>query len=604
MKKLLYAGLLFFELYAGTIGFLNFCLKIKHYNLLNWQIYSIPLPFTQIHTLLLLSGALCLVAALFLAKHIKENILSAIALQGIGLLVLLLLPLFDVAFWNIIAVIFIATFSVYRIFRVLNINFLSETRGNKYAAAIAIAAGITGTAYGIWLQKAAMDHLYLVFSDWTVYALAYRELGEAFFTAPWRFFNIGGHFNLLPNMIGAILFQIRPELDSLFFLNSVIIYSTVPCAYFAGRSCGVPPWRTLLFSLGLLFHFTLANLNICVFYGYHPNIYLLPLFLLFYGFYVQKKYPAAALFLILSLLVQETFAVFWFGFGLMLVVFENQKKKIAGAGLMLLMVLHFLFVTRCVMTWGNAENAVQYQQMFHYSNLGNTIPEILASPVTRPRVFFGELFAAGNFYFAGMLAAGFFASFFYSKLLVMILPALLGVFLLNGTDLSNICMQYQVEFFAVLAAASLSGLSACEKCSSSKSAAVLAATLTGMILCGTFGGRLPWGYYNCFLITRKFPDCSSRIKKLKTLIPPGKTILTTLGYQAHFAGRNPLETLSVNSTASHAEYIIVPFSDTFIQEDELLKIVQQIQAAKIWKCIALDSEIHNGAAVFARVNQH
>lgn len=453
------------------------------------------------------------------------------------------------------------------------------------------------------LQLTAYNHLVLPFSDWTVYTLAYRELGGVLFSAPLRLFTVGGHFNLLPNFIGAIVFRLRPDIDTIFYLNSIIIYSTIPCAYFAGRSCGVPPWRALLFSLGLLLHFSLANLNVCVFYGYHPNIYLLPLFLLFYSFYVQKKYMPAVVFLILSLLVQETFTVFWFGFGFMLWVFEERKMKIAGIILMVLMTGCFLLETRLCVLFDSGEKVAQYQQMFHYSNLGTTVPEILLSPIVKPAVFFGELFAAENFYFAGMLSAGFFAAVFSAKLLVMVLPSLAGVFLLNGTDLANVCMQYQVEFAAVLIAAGATGLAACGKISGSKITAALAATLAGMFLCGFFAGQLPWGFYNWRVVTGKHSDRKIQIAELKKLIPPGKTIQTILGYQAHFAGRNPLESFSGSIVSEKAEYLILPFSDFFVSEKDLQQIALNVKASAAWKCLAVDPDPQRGVLVFVRIKR-
>ncbi len=202
-----------------------------------------------------------------------------------------------------------------------------------------------------------------------------------------------------------------------------------------------------------------------------------------------------------------------------------------------------------------------------------------------------------------MLLAGFFACIFSAKLLVMALPSLAGVFLLNGTDLANVCMQYQVEFLAVLIAAGMTGLAACEKISKSKAVAALAATLAGMMLCGFFTGQLPWGFYNCRILTGKYADCKKQIAELKKLIPPGKTIQTNLGYQAHFAGRNPLESFSGCTVSETAEYLILPFSDFFVSEKDLQQIALELNKSAAWKCLAADLNSQHGVLVFVRIRR-
>ena len=287
----------------------------------------------------------------------------------------------------------------------------------------------------------------------------------------------------------------------------------------------------------------------------------------------------------------------------MLLVFEERRMKIAGFVLMLFAVGCFLLETRLCILLESGEKVSQYQQMFHYSNLGRTVPEILLSPVTKPAVFWGELFAVENFYFAGMLLAGFFACVFSAKLLVMVLPSLAGVFLLNGNDLANICMQYQVEFLAVLIAACMSGLAVCGKRSGTQTSAALAATLTGMVLCGFFTGLLPWGFYNCRIMTGKFVDRKPQISELKKIIPPGKTVQTTLGYQAHFAGRNPVESFSGSRISEKADYLLVPAFDIFVETKDLQQIILNLRKSAAWECVAADPEPRRYVLVFVRIKR-
>ena len=84
--------------------------------------------------------------------------------------------------------------------------------------------------------------------------------------------------------------------------------------------------------------------------------------------------------------------------------------------------------------------------------------------------------------------------------------------------------------------------------------------------------------------------------ELKKLIPPGKTIQTNLGYQAHFAGRNPLESFSGCTVSETAEYLILPFSDFFVSEKDLQQIALELNKSAAWKCLAVDPGPQRGCA--------
>ena len=585
MKKLLYPLLLFLEISALGSVTIFYYLMIHTVEPVHWLVMTRNAQVEN--SVILLCQVLFAIIAVFLFRSKNTGLVKNIA-RGAWPLVLLYGLLFaPPGYWSLIAFTWIVTIAVFLAVRRCGLVLPGMETHGKMMAWISGAAGLAGAAYGMYLQFYGVYHLSLIFSDWSVYVLAYMDMASSFLSAPWKFFNAGGHFNLLPNCVGALLYSMTDEPFAIFVLNSLVIYSAVPCTYFAARSSGLAPLHALIFALGLLMHFSLANLNLCTFYGYHPNIYLLPLFLLFWGFFVRKKYGTAAVFMLLSLMVQETFAVLWFGFGLVLLFFFPPKKmRLSGAALSIAMVGWFFFVTRVLMSWGNAENAAGYQQMFHYSNLGNSIPQILLSPFYRPSVFFNELLAVENFYFALFLLAGFCTSLFYARLMLMLLPPFIGVCLLNNTELSNVAMQYQVEFFVVLAAAAAMGLVKCGNLSRETLSAALTATLCAMLLCGIFAGRFPWSLYSGMMAEKD--SCREKAEHLKKLIPPGAKLQTTLNWQAHFIGRNPLLDFADHKIHPDAEYALLPQRDLFLDADALQKIFRLFAASDDWKVAPFD----------------
>lgn len=594
----LYPVLFFLELTALASSIGMYCLKIRMVDPVNWLIALLDVKVALKYLVIvpILTGMITYV--LFRSRNAK--IFYNIVPQGIGLLLLFILLFIPLNIFNVIAFVIITTFSLFRIVNASGIRIPEFPDSHRTMAIMAVIGGLLGAAYGIYVQYYDLYHLTLIFSDWSVYVISYQELAADGFSVPWKFFNTGGHFNLLPNLLGTLLFTITSDPFAIFILNSLVIYSAVPCTYFAARSNGVAPFHSLLFALGLLFHFTLANLNSCVFYGYHPNIYMIPLFLLFWGYFSQKKYLTAAVFVVLSLLVQETFAVFWFGFGLFLTLFYSGKWRLAGAGIMLLMVGWFFFATRVVMSWGDAANAAQYHQMFHYSNLGNSIPEIVLSPFVRTEIFFRELFSIENFYFALMLFISFPAVVFYPKLAVVTILPLLGIFLLNGNLLCNVAMQYQVEVFVVLIAASVSGLACCAKRSVSRTNAVLCGALMAFFVCGSFIGRVPWGFFKGVIKAKAKEDCREKIEKIKSIIPAGSKIQTSYAYQAHFIGRNILYDFSEGKIRSDADYIILPWRDLFMGKEQIDELIGQIRDSEQWNLTSIDSDVYK-AFVLERI---
>lgn len=123
----------------------------------------------------------------------------------------------------------------------------------------------------------------------------------------------------------------------------------------------------------------------------------------------------------------------------------------------------------------------------------------------------------------------------------------------------------------------------------------------GMFLCGFFAGQLPWGFYNWRVVIGKHGDRKMQTAELKKLIPPGKTIQTILGYQAHFAGKNPLESFSGSVISEKAEYLTLPFSDFFVSKKDLQQIALKVKASAAWKCLAVDPDPQRGVPVFVRI---
>ena len=139
---------------------------------------------------------------------------------------------------------------------------------------------------------------------------------------------------------------------------------------------------------------------------------------------------------VLSLLLQETTAVFWCGWALFLILKRHWWKGILLAAFS---CAWFAFtvkvisprVKKILYNMPDAWND-NYVQTFHYGQIGNSISEILLSPLTRTAVFFEQLTSPLNFYFIAVLLLGFFPLALAEPfLLVTAIPLLTGLFLMG-----------------------------------------------------------------------------------------------------------------------------------------------------------------------------
>jgi len=590
--KLSAALLLWLLVTVAVLWFLHFCFGIYLIDPVNFVIGASDFKFSwQLVVPFTVSGGIAVWAAV---RRSNSGKIFATAKALLPLLLLIPAMIFPESFllasFSLAALIWTA----WRVCAVLQFKLpeISVKRGWFFV----VTAAVTGCIYGIWMQYDSWYRCILGCSDWSVYAEFYRDLYGKNITA---YLSTGGHFNLLPNMLFMPLFgMMKMTPDKLFIINSLFIYSVIPATFYTMRCHGIKPFGAMLFAISLLFHFTLANLNMSFFYGYHPSVMFPLLFLLFDAAMAEKRYKTALVFAVLTLLIQETFAVFWFGYGMMMFITERGKRRIAGAIYAVTMVIWFFIVTGLFMSFA-PDRADGYQQMFHYAHLGNTVGEILLSPVLKPAAFWGDLAGENNFTFALLLSAAFLPVMVWDvRRILAAIPVLAGVWLLKGDTLNNVVMQYQTELFALLIAVSADGLAAYQNKTASRAdrlfgcgisfeknniAPPLYAFTAGCLLCGAFAGRLPWGHFSYGNVMEMSPRSEREIGRLYEVIPPGSSIQSTAGILAHFIGRNKLIDFT-GGISAEAEYIIIPNNDVLSTPDwrrTLMEKMIKISGAKV-----------------------
>lgn len=345
------------------------------------------------------------------------------------------------------------------------------------------------------------------------------------------------------NLIMRTAIRLFPAAETIFFMNGLMIYSAVPLIYCYGRELKLPVETALFFAAAFFLAPVVSNQSLSLFYGFHPINLQPSLILLFFLFRARRQTGMAMVFLLLTLLVQETAAIFWFGYGLYLLLKRDAAR---GALLCAGMVLFFLAATRWFIPSAGEPGSGNYVQLFHYSQLGGTISEILLSPLLRPAAFWGTLFSLNNLVFVLMLILP--MAFFLPKklpLLVIGVPMLAGVCLQSSRDLQNVVLQYGVELNALVMTTAVTGAAAMfRKGDRKRLFGALAAALFGVIALHLLAGKtLWWGKYP-FAPVAERPDASELVEFLKAKLPPGVTVHASPRIRAHLMFDFPTRKLS------------------------------------------------------------
>lgn len=309
----------------------------------------------------------------------------------------------------------------------------------------------------IWsflLQCAAFDSWFLIFGDWGQYSECYLRLASGGGSVK-ELLCAAGHFNVLVNLVmtGALWVFRSPR--TVFFVNSLAIASAVPLCFLLARKNGLNRSASLLMGVCAALFPVFTRQYLCLFYGFHPIVFFIPALLAFFVCRSAGSRWGMGLCIGLSLLIQETVAVFWAGWGLYLLAVERKYRK--GAILLLLSGVWFAFLACLVQPWAGGGEV--YGQSFHYSALGATPLEALLSPFLRPGAFWGSLFSPRGLFFTAVLLTPVWAAVLaFPGILLAGLPLLAGVLLQSSDAVKTPLLQYGVELSTLLLAAAIINL--------------------------------------------------------------------------------------------------------------------------------------------------
>ena len=442
-----------------------------------------------------------------------------------------------------------------------------ERQGLLSAAAFTLA----GVWWGFHMQTHAYRAVYLLYQDWGEYATDYLRILQEPELPLIRYFVTGGHWNPLPTCLMPLLLWVYPAPETIFFINSLLIYSQVFLFYLLGRSMRLPVATSLFFALAALFNPVISNQPLSLFYSYHPINLLPPLLILFFLFRERRNRTGMAITFLLTLLIQETVTILWFGFGLYQLF---RRRWRSGILLCVTMPLLFLAISRWIIP--TAATTEQYTQMFHFSQLGGTMTEVVLSPVLNPRAFWGTLFEINNLDF--LLALTLPLLFFLPRnpaLLLTALPLTAGVCLQSSRQMQNVGLWYGVEINALIFLTAIANCALLFRAGDRKRVygALLAALFGTISLYFFMGKSVCLGKYS-YAPVAGLPEAEKPVAFLKEKIAPGSTLLASSKIRSQFVFG--YRSRPLHATPEPGDFLLVDLNDSNRSPAELERLRVEI----------------------------
>ena len=579
-----YTGLIFICLTGLASALRLYLFKITAVNMLRYQVALNPECISALWCI-----AAGLPALLFLSPVYSESVQKKTALSMLPFLLGFALPqnyFFYPCFlvmlgWGVLRMLRVSGSLMLRKYRALN-----NDGGRLFFPWILAVVYVLLTGWGYHLQCLASRSMYICYSDWGTYVESYLRLING--NSTWKdWMSTGSHWNPLVNVFMAVFVKLFPFQEALFLFNSMLIYSAIPLMWIFCVKTGMKPVHAFCFAMAAAFCPVYGNLSLCLFYGFHPIYFSIPLLILFFLFREKQNRWGMVLCLIATLMVKETMMIFWFGYGVWLLF---RKKWISGLVLTFGCLAGFWLLSSIVLPY--LVNSGEYPLTFLYSSLGSTPKEVIQSPFTRSSAFWNICFQWQNFAFLiTLLAPCFFCIWLNPDMLIAVMPLLAGICLRGSPEIKSIVLQYGTETattLLVLAAVNfnrlreqggnvmcrflLFGLNR-RNCSRSILLNAFAVTLfmTSGIAHYCFA-QSAWGKYSSTPIAL-LPDLTPVLLKMKEKIPAKVRILASERLRNHFMFDHP--TCSLSTQRKAGDYIVMALDDRLMDSPEMLESLRR-----------------------------
>ena len=258
----------------------------------------------------------------------------------------------------------------------------------------------------------------------------------------------------------APLFALVPRPETLLFAQAFGLAAGGPALFYLARARFGAHWIGAALPWIYWCYVPLRKANT---FDFHPEVFMLPLFLWAFAAFASSRRPVQALGLVAlaaALGAKESASVVAVGIGGAWALSEGAqswRRALPGAGLAAAGLALFFFDVKVVPRFFDGD----YAYMGMYQRFGGGVTDVLLAPFTQPVFFFSQIlnYERLHFLFWTLAPLGFLPLFAWRAALAA-LPAYLMLFLSEGNQRVSIVYHYGIEPASALFWALPAGLAA------------------------------------------------------------------------------------------------------------------------------------------------
>ncbi|MGD0060993.1 MAG: DUF2079 domain-containing protein [Verrucomicrobiia bacterium] len=320
------------------------------------------------------------------------------------------------------------------------------------------------------------------------------------------------------------LWLLWPDLKLTILLQVISVFGVAVPLFFTAKRALQSETAALMVVLAWVLYPSTSQFVYSASYGFRWGNMCLLLYFAALVFWSNGRMGWALVCAVWAILIKEEAAIVVGMFGVYLVLFE--RRKLAGTVLATSAFGYFLLATSVLVPLISGHH---YAMTSFFRDLGNSKLEILLSPVTRPAVFWGNLFEPASWYFAALLLAPL-LFLPLRKPSILCVGLLTFVFCCMNHILKNICFHYQAGLLPVIFWAFVVAIQ------QQPGAQQRFATLTGVaVSCAAvslFLGAQPWSKSTATI--HLSPGRLGLVERVRSAINPNGSLFATQRVAAHF----------------------------------------------------------------------
>jgi len=433
-------------------------------------------------------------------------------------------------------------------------------RENSRLLAIIVWGGVAAMgAYFVWQQIGYLNNLALGYHDCAEEArLMFNTINhprELFLACNPDHPMFADHFK--PGVLPFVVFWLlmpRVELTILFQVAATIGVA-VPLYWIARERWNDKMAALLLVTVWLAYP-SMSQLIYNASYGFSWGRLCLPLYFLALSLWLRGRNGWALAAILWAMLIKEEAAVFLGMFGLYLAIFQRRRRL--GLALAIGGFVYFWLATTVIIPLFNGG---KYKMLAYFAGLGEGQQQILLSPLTQPKQFWGRLLEVPSFYLLGCLLVPLLLLPFRKPTILFIASIpFLFICLWNNPNVKSICFWYQAGLLPVLFWALIEALrdGTTEAAKINRRARVLGAVVAGTTL-SIYCGNTFWSKDG--VVTQLAPGRLAVVQRLGAHIDPNGTLVATERVAAQFVTQRYLYIMP--ALPPQTDYVLVDFRDNW-----------------------------------------